>query len=57
MPADDHDDTVLPWPSVMVMIVLLKVAATCATPTTTFFFSFLRARAAGFAIDRFRYTS
>src|ERR1700753_2305517 len=26
------------------MIVLLKVAATWATPTTTFFFSFLRAR-------------
>src|ERR1700749_1170886 len=34
------------------MIVLLKVAATCATPTTTFFFSFLRARPApaGFAM-------
>ena len=37
--------------SVMVTMVLLKVAATWATPTTTFFFSFLRARrgfAAGF---------
>src|SRR6185437_1419520 len=45
MPADDHD-TALPCWSVMVMIVLLKVAATCATPTTTFFFSFLRARPA-----------
>src|SRR5277367_4167516 len=43
MPADDHE-TALPVWSVMVMIVLLKVAATCATPTTTFFFSFLRAR-------------
>src|ERR1700761_3085086 len=34
------------------VIVLLKVAATCATPTTTFFFSFLRARPApaGFAM-------
>src|SRR5690242_18791473 len=31
------------------MIVLLKVAATCATPTTTFFFSFLRARPAFFS--------
>src|ERR1700749_4513540 len=47
MPADDHE-TALPDVSVMVMIVLLKVAATCATPTTTFFFSFLRARPAPF---------
>src|SRR5436190_1487795 len=31
------------------MIVLLKVAATCATPTTTFFFSFLRVRAPFFS--------
>src|SRR6185437_16687343 len=45
MPADDQD-TVLPWVSVMVTMVLLKVAATWATPTTTFFFSFLRARGA-----------
>src|SRR5690349_7305295 len=52
MPEDDQD-TALPCVSVMVTIVLLKVAATCATPTTTFFFSFLRARgafAAGAAI-------
>src|SRR4051812_46107513 len=48
MPADDHD-TALPALSVMVMMVLLKVAATCATPTTTFFFSFLRARGAFFS--------
>src|SRR4029079_14438234 len=61
MPADDQD-TALPCGSVMVMIVLLKVAATCATPTTTFFFSFLRARpaffsgaAAGAAMGLFRY--
>src|SRR3984885_8952380 len=45
MPADDHEIALPPW-SVMVMIVLLKVAATCATPTTMFFFSFLRARPA-----------
>src|SRR5579862_229552 len=51
MPDDDHEIALPLW-SVIVMIVLLKVAATCATPTTTFFFSFLRARAApaGFAI-------
>src|SRR6185437_1528184 len=48
MPADDQD-TVLPWVSVMVTMVLLKVAATWATPTTTFFFSFLRARGPPFA--------
>src|SRR5580698_5302326 len=45
MPADDQE-IALPCASVMVMMVLLKVAATCATPTTTFFFSFLRARGA-----------
>src|SRR5258706_3117082 len=50
MPADDHDTT-FPCVSVIEMIVLLKVAATWATPTTTFFFSFfLCARAAGFAV-------
>src|SRR5580704_16434649 len=36
----------LPCVSVMATMVLLKVAATCATPTTTFFFSFLRCRGA-----------
>src|ERR1700759_5168260 len=45
---DDDQEIALPDVSVMVMIVLLKVAATCATPTTTFFFSFLRARPAPF---------
>src|SRR5215472_5430055 len=50
MPADDQETT-FPCVSVIEMIVLLKVAATCATPTTTFFFSFfLCARAAGFAV-------
>src|SRR5436853_5782735 len=39
--------------SLIVMMVLLKVAATWATPTATFFFSFLRARGAGFAIVSF----
>src|SRR6185312_11193139 len=45
MPADDQE-IAFPRASVMVTMVLLKVAATCATPTTTFFFSFLRARGA-----------
>src|SRR5471030_350815 len=45
MPALDQA-IALPAGSVMVTMVLLKVAATCATPTTTFFFSFLRARGA-----------
>src|ERR1700759_3915642 len=47
MPAEDQL-MALPCASVMVTMVLLKVAATCATPTTTFFFSFLRARPAPF---------
>src|ERR1700753_2984666 len=47
MPDDDHEMALPCW-SVIVMIVLLKVAATCATPTTTFFFSFLRVRPAAF---------
>src|ERR1700744_3092086 len=47
MPALDQD-MALPCASVMVTIVLLKVAATCATPTTTFFFSFLRGRPPAF---------
>jgi hypothetical protein len=40
----------IPCPSVIVTIVLLNDAFTCATPVTTFFFSFLRARGAAFAI-------
>src|SRR5690242_15333722 len=43
MPALDHE-IALPAVSVMVTMVLLKVAATWATPCTTFFFSFLRGR-------------
>src|SRR5690606_20547233 len=37
---------VLPWRSVMVMIVLLKEAWTCAMPSETLFLTFLRAREA-----------
>src|SRR3569623_1455428 len=48
-PADDHD-RVLPWRSVMVMMVLLNEAWMCATASTTFFFTRLRVRAGGFAI-------
>ena len=31
MPADDHE-IALPWASVIVIMVLLKLAFTCATP-------------------------
>src|SRR5690554_8162151 len=34
----------------MVTIVLLKEACTCATPSTTVFFTFLRVRVPGFAL-------
>src|SRR4030095_11862447 len=34
--------SVLPWRSVIVMIVLLKEACTCATASATCFFTFLR---------------
>src|SRR5690606_9121468 len=44
-PAVAHDK-VLPWRSVMVMIVLLKDAWTCAMPSDTLFLTFLRAREA-----------
>ena len=55
-PPDDAHDRVLPWRSVMVMIVLLKDAWTCAMPSETFFFAFLRARdaAAAWTSDRCR---
>src|SRR4051812_49144361 len=39
-------ESALPWRSVIVMIVLLKEACTWAMPSATFFFIFLRARAA-----------
>src|SRR5205085_10693673 len=38
-------ESVLPWRSVMVMMVLLNEACTWAMPSATFFFTFLRARA------------
>src|SRR5688500_18257810 len=47
MPAE-HQDTVLPCASVMVMMVLLKVEFTCAIPEIMFFRSFLRPRGAPF---------
>src|SRR6185503_12142809 len=42
---DVAQDSVLPWRSVMVTMVLLKDACTWAMPSATFFFTFLRARA------------
>jgi hypothetical protein len=35
MPADDHE-IALPWASVIVIMVLLKLAFTCATPAVMF---------------------
>src|SRR5205085_5884687 len=40
----------LPWRSVIVMIVLLNEACTCAIPSETTFFAFLRTRAAAGAL-------
>src|SRR5579862_9194228 len=48
-PPDVAQDSVLPWRSVIVMIVLLKEACTCAIASSTFlraFFGFLAAPAA-----------
>src|SRR4029078_9739600 len=45
-PPDVAHDNALPWRSVMVMIVLLNDAWMCAIPSATFFFTFLRTRAA-----------
>src|SRR5580698_4124643 len=48
-PPEDAQDSVLPWRSVIVMIVLLKEACTCAIASSTFFlafFGFLAAAAA-----------
>src|SRR3984893_5581443 len=39
-------ESAFPWRSVIVMIVLLNDACTCAMPSETTFFAFLRARAA-----------
>src|SRR5690606_33217423 len=43
-PPDDAHDSVLPCRSVIVMIVLLNDACTCAIPSETFLRAFLRAR-------------
>ncbi len=49
-PPDDAHDKALPWRSVMVMMVLLNDACTCATPSAMFLRTFLRARAPEFAV-------
>src|SRR5262244_3452827 len=43
---DVAHESALPWRSVIVMIVLLNEACTCAMPSETTFFAFLRTRAA-----------
>jgi hypothetical protein len=43
-PPDEAQDKALPWRSVMVMMVLLNEACTCAMPSETFFRTFLRTR-------------
>src|SRR3954451_227183 len=43
-PPDVAHDSTFPWRSVIVMIVLLNDACTCAIPSATFFLTFLRAR-------------
>src|SRR3982750_1865565 len=45
-PPEEAHDRALPWRSVIVMIVLLKDACTCATPSDTFLRTFLRTRCA-----------
>src|SRR5205085_5557201 len=45
-PPEVAHDRALPWRSVIVMIVLLNDAWTCAMPSATFFLTFLRARVA-----------
>src|SRR6516164_2720432 len=49
VPADDQA-IVFPWASVMVIMVLLKVAFTCATPEAMFLRSRRRTRAGSFPI-------
>src|SRR6476661_4114860 len=45
-PPEEAQLKALPWRSVIVMIVLLKDACTCATPSETFLRTFLRTRCA-----------
>ena len=47
---DEDQEIALPCASVMVIIVLLKLAFTCATPDAMFFFSRRLTRAFSFAI-------
>jgi hypothetical protein len=54
-PADDQE-IVLPCASVIVIIVLLKVELTCATPDAMFLRSRRRTRVASFAIIQFLQT-
>src|SRR5919112_3519633 len=49
-PAEDQE-IVLPWASVMVIMVLLNEAFTCATPETMFLRSRRRTRVASLAIQ------
>jgi len=52
---DDDQEIALPWASVIVIMVLLNDAITCATPEEMFLRSFLRGRAAaaGFAMSSY----
>src|SRR3569832_359982 len=45
-PPEEAHESALPWRAVIVMIVLLKEACTCATPSLTFLRTFLRTRCA-----------
>ena len=55
LPLDDHA-MVLPCASEIVIMVLLKLAATCATPAVIFFRSFLRVRAGAAAFAMFMWS-
>src|SRR5512141_2140436 len=49
-PPEVAHESALPWRSVIVMIVLLNEACTCAMPSETVFLTFLRARVAAGAL-------
>src|SRR5512140_132430 len=55
-PPEEAHDKALPCRSVMVMIVLLKDACTCATPSDTFLRTFLRTRCAALLAGAFAMT-
>src|SRR3569832_1497500 len=52
MPAEDQE-IVLPWASVMVIMVLLNEAFTCATPEVMFLRSRFLTRVGSLAMERF----